>query len=128
MHYLCKKDLKVAVGLKYILMILLFSGFLYSESDCSVEGATFDRMITLENDDISGQKASFEDARLPLFHDVGMINDDHHSFKTKTYTHFLFNKNYKNKIFNGLYTANTVVNNYILPLRYYLYALEKIVI
>jgi hypothetical protein len=118
----------VAIDLKYILIIFLFFGFANSEVYGSVAGVAPEETVILTDSDIPGWNESFEDVNLPLFYDAGMINDDNHSFKTKTFAYLLLNKSYKGKILNGLYVIHTVTDNYIHPLRYYIYTLEKIVI
>ncbi len=118
----------MAIDLKHILIIFLFFGFANSEVYGAIADVAPEKTVISAGSDISGRKISLEDVRLPLFYDAGIINDDNHSFKAKTYAYLLFNENYKNKPLNGSYVVNTVTDNYIHPLRYYIYTLEKIVI
>lgn len=119
-------------GLKYLIMLFLFVGSISSEVIADeMSAAAFDSSISSISE-VTTPDSAKQTFDLPaiLFH--GMVaGDNNYSFSSlKIHTHLLCNiKEHKKTLYYSSHLRQDIVEGtYVLPLEYYIYALEKIVI
>ena len=121
-------------GLKYLIIVFLFAGSLFSEvyGAEKLTTAIESRITSVSEMPASGTTEYTVD--LPIFLLQNMLAGDTNAFShyLKVHTHLLCNiKDLKKSLFYSFtYQKNKDVdhNRYIYPLKYYVYTLEKIVI